>query len=720
MNYPALEISSEQWLRDEGTILPGHDPVNILVVDDLPEKLLAYEVILQELGQNVVKVRSGEEALRVVLRQEFAVILLDVNMPGMDGFETASLIRKRKKSAHTPIIFLTAFTDEIRMAQGYASGAVDYLPTPVVPEILQAKVKVFIELSQMRSKAALQAEERAMRTAAEESARRSDFLVRASGILARSPNQEEILSVIAKIPVPYLADVSMLWFNKKEPHHSQMEQAWITPEKEVCSAPVPSSFAAFSELEKAIQKVLTTNQFQLLSHIPMPVISSPGRVSCAEGEVLSSTQGVVLILPLTLRAETSGVLILTRRSARAKYEPGEISLASDLASRISIALENTTLMEKIRDADQRKDEFLAMLAHELRNPLAPIHNALHIMKLTKDADIRRQSEETIERQLKHMVHLVDDLTDISRITQGKIELRKEKMQFKDAFDHAVETAQPLITQRGHTLTIALPDEAVWLEADPARISQIFSNLLNNAAKYTDNGGHIKVKAQLDAGWLVISISDDGIGIATHMLPRIFDMFSQVDSSLERTQGGLGIGLTLVKSLVEMHGGTINAHSDGLKKGSEFTICLPVVSALEKESAENTDKATHEELPSSLRMLVVDDNEASAKTIGWMMELLGQEVRTAYNGRDAIEIARTYHPQVILLDIGLPGMNGYEVCKAMHSDPSLKNSVFIAQTGWGQSEHRQRSKEAGFDHHLVKPIDLKVLEELLSKITQTNP
>jgi signal transduction histidine kinase/CheY-like chemotaxis protein len=690
--------------------VPEAERVNILVVDDLPEKLLAYEAILEELGQNLITVRSGEEALKLVLRYEFAVILLDVNMPGMNGFETASLIRQRKRSSHTPIIFLTAFTDEVRMAQGYASGAVDYLPTPVVPEILKAKVRVFIELSQMRRQAAARAEERAMRNAAEESARRSEFMVNASAVLASAPNEEAILRAMVQLPIPYLADIGMIWLVPTETRLAQMEWCWADSNGELCtqSLSTQESFPSFG-LEAPVREVLQTGQAKSLGK------SVLSRLSFAEvSDCMPSVNNGVL-LPLIMQNRPSGVLFLARKSAPVQ-QFSDIALGVDLITRGCIALEKTLLMERIKEADRRKDEFLAMLAHELRNPLAPIRNALHLMKIAKNDDMYKKAQETIERQFDHMIHLVDDLMDVSRITQGKIELRKEQVFLTDVLNQAIETATPLIKQRRHTLNVKLPNDPIWLNADCGRIAQIFSNLLNNAAKYTDEGGLIEIEVKPADQTAVIVVRDNGIGIPPAMLTHIFDLFSQVDSTLERAQGGLGIGLTLVKSLVELHGGTIEAHSEG--KGSEFIVTLPTIPA-KTIAADNCKNLPQEPHPSSIRVLVVDDSVDSAKTLGWMIEFAGHDFRLAHDGKSAIEIAKTYRPEVVLLDIGLPGMNGYEVCKTMRSESGLENTIFIAQTGWGQAEHRRRSKEAGFDHHLVKPVDVNALQHLINDIARAH-
>jgi CheY-like chemotaxis protein len=333
--------------------------------------------------------------------------------------------------------------------------------------------------------------------------------------------------------------------------------------------------------------------------------------------------------------------------------------------------------------------------------------------MTEDVSIHRDARETIERQVKHMIHLIDDLMDISRVTKGKIDLRKENVTLRSILEHAIETSRPLIEQKLHQLIVNVPEKEIWLHVDPSRLSQIFSNLLNNAAKYTDDKGMIVVSASNLNEEAIIAIQDNGIGIPHNQLSEIFGLFSQVDSSLERSQGGLGIGLTLVRNLVDMHGGTIEAHSEGPSTGSTFIIRLPMITAELVTPVKLTEQKKEGAIP--LRVLIVDDNEASAKTLGWMAEFSGHDVQLAHNGPDAIKLAQSYKPHVVMLDIGLPGMNGYDVCRKMREDPLLKNAVFIAQTGWSQSEHRKMSEEAGFSHHLVKPVDMDVLLDLLAGI-----
>ncbi len=371
--------------------------------------------------------------------------------------------------------------------------------------------------------------------------------------------------------------------------------------------------------------------------------------------------------------------------------------------------------EALRETDRRKDEFLAILAHELRNPLAPISNSVSILASDKlPVQVRGEALQMMDRQVKQMVRLVDDLMDVSRITRGKIDLKTDAVDLNEVLRCAVEISQPHIDQFGHKLTLDLPQTPIRLEADFTRLAQVFSNLLNNAAKYSPVGGDIHLGVDVHRDTVDVHVKDKGIGIKPDMLEHIFDMFAQVDDSLERSQGGLGVGLTLVKKLVEMHGGTVTVRSEGLGKGSEFMIHLPT---RPNAPADTSAEAPREQASAvaGLRILIVEDNDALAQTTGWMVEMLGHDYRLASNGKDALVMGEDYRPNVVMMDIGLPGMNGYDLCAAMRAEPHLKDTIFIAQTGWGQDEHRQRAKEAGFHHHMVKPLYLEALEQLLRKI-----
>ncbi len=377
------------------------------------------------------------------------------------------------------------------------------------------------------------------------------------------------------------------------------------------------------------------------------------------------------------------------------------------------------LTDELSEADQRKDEFLATLAHELRNPLAPIRNGLELIRLTgSDATTVEEARMMMERQLNQMVRLVDDLMDISRISQGKIELRKERLPLTAVLASAIETSRPLIEEMGHELTVLLPKQRVVIEADLTRLAQVFMNLLNNAAKYSERGGHIWLTAERHENDVTVSVKDTGIGLAADQLPRVFEMFSQVEHSLARSQGGLGIGLSLAKQLVGMHCGRIEAHSDGQGKGSEFVVHLPIVlHASEALPAGGNEKPVAAK--SSLRILIVDDNRDGANSLAMMLRVMGNEIRTAYDGEEAVSATVDFQPDVILLDIGLPKLNGYEACRRIREQSDGRRVLIIAQTGWGQEEDHQRSQEAGFDHHLVKPVDARTLTTLLSELSELN-
>jgi signal transduction histidine kinase/ActR/RegA family two-component response regulator len=368
----------------------------------------------------------------------------------------------------------------------------------------------------------------------------------------------------------------------------------------------------------------------------------------------------------------------------------------------------------LRQASRAKDEFLATLAHELRNPLAPIRNAMRILESQGELPSESyRALEVINRQMQQMTRLIEDLLDVSRITRNKVEMRKERVELIQVIQIAVETSRPLLTEAGHELTITAPAQPIYLQADQTRLAQAISNLLNNSAKYTEPGGQVWLTVERQGSDAVVTVRDNGIGIPADMLPRIFDMFAQVDHSPDRVQGGLGIGLTLVKRLVELHGGSIRAESEGLGLGSRFVVRLPIVPepALETLPTDRNEERTA--VASSLRVLVVDDNKDSAVTLSMFLRIMGNDIRSAFDGEEALQVAREFRPQVVVLDIGLPKLSGYEVARKIREEPWGRDMVLIAVTGWGQEEDKQRSKEAGFDRHMVKPVDPAALTELLA-------
>jgi PAS domain S-box-containing protein len=458
-------------------------------------------------------------------------------------------------------------------------------------------------------------------------------------------------------------------------------------------------------------------------------------------------QRITLIIPDDLQSEERGIIAQLRAGKRVEHfdtmritkdgrripvsltvspihdDKGRVIGASKIARDISErrraeeALRATE--EALRVANQRKDEFMALLAHELRNPLAPIRYALAASrKHGATAEQRERSQEIIERQVTHMSRLLDDLLNVARITRGTLELRITTLEFTTVLGTAIEAARPFLDAKHHSLSVELPSDAPRLNADPIRLAQVFSNLLINAAKYTDPGGKIRVAASIEGDMLVVAVRDTGIGISQQMMPRLFEMFTQAQDALDRSQGGLGLGLALVRGIVELHGGSVSARSEGESRGSEFTVRLPLgrASRAPQTSAQDSAPGGGERL----KILVIDDNEDAAEMCATFLELAGQDVRRAYNGRSALALAEAFRPRVALLDIGLPDISGYEVARSLRRAPWATNLLLVAVTGWGQDQDKQRALDAGFDHHLTKPIEPDELERLLQSIAHRAP
>ena len=536
---------------------PPGDGAPILVVDDQPMNLDAIDAVLAQTGCRLVRASSADQALLALLEQDFAAIVLDIKMPGMNGIDLADLIKARPRSRHVPILFLTAHMfNEREVLRGYGAGAVDYLTKPVHAEILRSKIAVFVEL------------------------------FRKTRDLAR------------------------------------MNEA--------------------------------------------------------------------------LRSEMA---------ERARAEEALRIANQDLEARVR---ERTQALER---ADRRKDEFLAMLGHELRNPLAPILSAIEVMQPSAPEAAHTQARGVVRRQVRQMARLIDDLLDVGRITSDRFVLRTAPVELSAVVSAAVETAKPLIAERRHHLQVKLPEARVTLIADSVRLSQVLANLLTNAAKYTPAGGNIDLSVDLQDAGLTISVKDSGVGIEPSVLPTIFELFVRVEHP-EGTSGGLGIGLALARRLVEMHGGRIDATSQGAGRGSEFIVWLPPT--VLSNVAVDADVATHDPRPKPLRVLVVDDNDDAADMLTTMLGQWGYEARPASNGRIALEVAETFAPEIVLLDLGLPDFDGYTIAERMRVRPWAASTRIFALTGRGQEEDKRRSLASGLDEHLVKPIDPDELRTLLSK------
>jgi signal transduction histidine kinase/DNA-binding response OmpR family regulator len=695
---------------------PRSDRANILVVDDRADKLLVYRTLLEELGQNLYTATSGEGALRQVLERDFALILLDVNMPGMDGLETASLIRSRRKSAHTPIILVTAdYGDEQRSAKAYSLGAVDYIASPVIPDILRAKAKFFVELYLLAEQAKRQAQERialveekAAREAAERASRRLAFLAEASGALASSLDLEATVRELSQLLVPRFADVCIVSLTGGDGHSERHEMAWIGAGDE--QPLLTASMAEISDprLEQLVARVDRSSRAEAIEREPRGR-SSPS-IALPRGLQAHS----VMAAPLLVRGRNLGVLSLALQRPDRRFDGDALAMLSEIASRAATALDNALLFRKIQEEDQRKNEFLAMLAHELRNPLAPISNAVHILRVSEnDAEKLAWARELIARQLKQLTRLVDDLLDVSRITRGKIVLKVEPVSVAKVTAAAIETSRPNIDLHRHMLSLQLADETLCVQGDFARVSQVLSNLINNAAKYTPKGGRISLSAVREGDEVVFRVRDSGVGIPKDFISSIFDPFTQVDRTLARSHGGLGIGLTLVRRLVEMQQGTVTVRSEGRNRGSEFTVRLPVATAPAEVVA--AEPASPPPSPAGLRVLVVDDNRDVADSTASVMRMNGCDVHVAYDGKAALESVQRLRPDAVLLDIGLPAMDGYLVAEHIRAQPEISRTMIVAVSGYGQEQDRMRSKSVGFDYHVVKPIDPTVLAGLVGSL-----
>ena len=564
------------------------DKVNILLVDDQPARLLSYETILGELGQNLISARSGVEALARLMKDEFALVLLDVSMPGMDGFETAAMIHDHPRFERTPIIFITGVHDsEFDRLKGYKLGAVDYVSIPVVPEILHSKVSVLVELYCQR----LELQK-----------------------LNRS-----------------LADAN-----------EQLEQANTTLQAEKTR----ELEALNLHLQKANTELAASNQ-------------------ALQAEIAERARAEALLL----------------------------------------------------EADRHKDEFLAILAHELRNPLAPIRNAVEIMsRFPIDNPKLRWSRDVIDRQAMHLTRLVDDLLDISRITRGTIRLAQEPVRTETIIARAVEALQPMIAEHRHELSIDCPDGSLMVRGDLTRLVQILGNLLNNAAKYTNDGGRIHLSVRRDGDFVEFLVRDNGIGIAPGSQAKLFNLFSRLETTDDRTPGGLGIGLALVRKLVEMHAGEVAVRSAGVGLGSEFVVRIPLLESMPAAAvlAARGDGATQ----TRHRILVADDNPDALESLALLLECDGHEVWKAANGAEAFALAEKCQPHLALLDIGMPVLDGYEAARRIRSETWGKGMMLVALSGWGQSSDVQRSRESGFDSHLVKPASFDALAQLLSRVSVT--
>lgn len=446
------------------------------------------------------------------------------------------------------------------------------------------------------------------------------------------------------------------------------------------------------------------------------VVRDAGREPAESGEsqIFTALGVLAMICCPLIKGERVVAIVAVQNAAPRDWTDDEVSVVEEVVGRSWAHMERLRAIAALREADRRKDEFLATLAHELRNPLAPIRNGLAILRRDPTGGVAQRALEMMERQTAHMVRLIDDLLDVSRVSRGLVDLKRERLTLRSALESAVETIRPAIAAHGHQLLFVPPDESLVLEADPTRISQVVSNLLHNAAKFTPDGGRITLSGERDGDQVVIRVADTGIGIPPHMLPQVFDLFTQVGQSIDHAQGGLGIGLSLARRLVEMHGGSIAADSPGCGQGSVFTVRLPLADGAPDEPVTASDRGSPASGPAGRRILVVDDNVDAADSLGMVLEFFGHEVRIAHDGLAALTTARAFLPEVVFLDIGLPDMSGYDVARAFRAEPAIAGATLIALTGYGNAADKARSEASGFDRHLTKPVQVDTIEDVLAR------
>lgn len=756
---------------------PERQKAGVLLVDDRRDKLLALETILNDLDERLVTVTSGEDALRALLREDFAVIVLDVNMPGMDGFETAATIRQRKRTEHTPIIFVTGINvNETHVSRGYELGAVDYIFTPVDPAILRSKVSVFTDLYRRADE--IKRKEEALRLAAEK--RAESIQSRLEGLLNRlnvgvfqidhqgrcRDCNPAFLNILGVRSADELSEANLSWILDQVNRAGASEVAVRVPRTDgrtlwVSLTTTQGSSDGVSVIEGVIEDVTASRGSEealkeselryrsLIEALPQLVWTATAdgswdyvsRQWCdytGLDELRHLREGwIELLCP----EEAERVLTRWRDAlASGKVYDAEHHLRGrdgnyrwfkscgvpirDGHGEVVRWLGTCTDMEEQKQAEaalettsRLKDEFLTMLSHELRNPLNAISSAVQLALRKPTAETNAWSNDVVRRQVKQLVRLIDDLLDVSRVSQGKIRLKSEPIRLSELIKNAEISTTTLIEGRGHRLERATLGSDVVIEGDPTRLQQIIVNLLTNAAKYTEKGGTIWLTTETTDAEVQITVQDSGIGIAPEMLPKIFDLFLQIDRSLDRSQGGLGIGLTVARKLAELHGGTLVASSEGVGKGASFTLRLPRTAGPEIAAPAAAVSAIPHRF--EFRVLLVDDHLDTLDGTALYLQELGCMVHTCADGALALDAVKEFKPEVVLLDIGLPGLNGYEVAHRIRSDPSVEKVVLVAVSGYGQEQDRKRSSESGFDLHMVKPLNLELLFPALVPLLSSN-
>ena len=665
------------------------EPINILLVDDEPKNLVALETVLDDPGYRLVRANSANEGLLALVTMEFALLILDIQMPDMNGFEMAQMIKQRKKTASVPIIFLTAyFSEDQHVLEGYSTGAVDYLHKPINATVLRSKVAVFAALhrktrqSQLSNEALLN--EIAQRHHAQAELRKlnTELERRVAVRTAELSESEGRFRALAE-EMPHL-----VW--ETDPFGRSTFQN--------------SKWRSYSGLPRDFTK----EDFATIIHPH----DAPGMMA---DWMASLETGVECDAYCRCRRASDGSYRWFRVKAAAVRSPaGRIIRWVGTCTDVH---EQRKAEEALIEADRRKDEFLAMLGHELRNPLAAIRHAvsIHHEDTVGDPATREWASGVIDRQTAQLSRMVDDLLDVERINRGRIDLRLDSVELGAVITRAIEAVRTMMDQKEHTFTAQISAGKLQVRGDAARLEQVFVNLLGNAVKYTPEKGHIHLTTLREKSEAVISVEDDGVGITSELLPHVFDLFAQGQTSLDRAEGGLGIGLTVVRSLIEMHGGRVEVQSSGSGAGATFTVYLPLAS--EPEAHSTVQAPTSQGLAVPLRVLIVDDHVDTAQALAVLLSRRNCEVRVTHDGPGGIIAAKEFVPDVFLLDLGLPGMDGYEIARTLRTGPDFGNSLFVTISGYAQEADHARSLAAGFDYHCAKPVDLQSLITVIqSKFT----
>jgi PAS domain S-box-containing protein len=754
--------------------------ISILLVDDQPARLLTYEAILSGLDIECVRANSGREALKLLLSRDFALILLDVNMPEMDGFETARLIRDHPRWERTPIIFVTGISmSSFDQLKGYEVGAIDYISVPIVPEILRTKVMVLVALHQRRRHLE-EVNTSLARARTEQDSRHASALA----LLDNAPVALAHNSLDGKFEYVNRAFCKLMgysapelygrcWQNITHPedvsidrrhveraiagdlHSYTVEKRCIRKDGSIVWVNVFGNFVAdeqgrplqevavvvdITEQRSAAAELNRRREQLILAHAaaylgmhdwdveadtiswdertreiwgsqPSEDVSYATFISGLHPEDRARTQAAIT---KALDPSGDGHFFATFRvinhlnhrmywveaNGRAMFRDALavrlIGTVQDVTDRIHAQHLLQESEARFREANERKDEFLSMLSHELRNPAAAIGNAAQALSRLVQRDKERVLVDIVERQIRHLGRLLDDLLDVSHITRGRIELQRERLTLQSCVEHALETTQPLIAEKQLQLTVDMDAEPIWVNADRARFTQCIANVLTNAAKYTEPGGEIHVRASTDNHTAIIDVTDTGIGMPSELTPHVFELFAQGERTLDRSQGGLGIGLAVCRMLMEMQGGNATGSSPGIGRGSTFTLRMPLAGGL-------LDTARANDADGPARVLVVDDNRDAADSLALLLQLESHATQTAYSSADALARAAAFDPHFVLLDIGLPEMDGYEVARRLKA--IVPEARLIAITGYGLAGDKQRSASSGFEAHLVKPVSL---------------